>query len=803
MTDPEDKSKKTGSEEPEEEVWGEDPFEDDEADTGEVELGADEAQALLDDDEVFGDEELVEEETSDLRPPGKKGSDRSDKSDKSDRSDQSDKSDDLELVGDDDIVEADQDLVEDVSTGKLEVPAHVRKKLDQALPDDGEEPVGDTMEEPVSARRRSRRRQRTPDPEDAEPTPHGVPPPAPPEESAPWNQDEAAADEPAPMYQEVTETSLEVDGGEAPSPSAAPTNIQPMGGDPAQEKTLIFGEEEVAPPQFPFLVVVQGEEEGREIEITQNQVTMGRGADNDLVFPDIACSRRHCILEKGNGDYTVTDLGSGNGTVVNGRRVQSAVLSDGDEIEIGSTIVQFNLPGEPTGPRGGAVQTITSSQPMPTRSKGGFLADLLADPRRKKLVVYGGGGVLGFLFLMLLIKAVSGPAEPPGPTPEEIRRQEQIRAQQEFDQHMQEARRLVKEKNWKQAQLTVQLALKLDPQNRFALDYRDFIAREVGAQTALQTARNFIEQKAWDEAIAALNQISKESEYHQEAKGLKGRIELEVKADLIAQGKALMEEKNYNQALLKFDEVLRRDPAHEAATEMKRTAEEEIEKEEKRVAKLERTKKRKTVSFKRRRKKEPKKKGSLTGRLLAFYKNGEIDKAIEKAKESGANDQLVKLKKFKSVYTRGMELSKNKGQVKKAIEFLKQAVTLDKKIAGGAGKYSQEIKEKLGKSYFVKGVDAHMNKRYPEAYKSYKASLKYHPSYELANKRLQELEKVAKKFYEEAYIIKSTNAEEAVKKLNIVLQIVPPHHVYYGKAKRLKSNIQGPLSSEPGDDSGF
>lgn len=792
MADPEDKSKKNGSGEPDEEMLGEDPFDDEEPDTGEVELGLEEAQALLDDDEAFGDEELKEEETGDLRRPARQDA----------------KSGDLELVGDNDIVaadDADGDLAEDISTGKLDVPAHIRKKMDQALSESEEEPVGDTMEEPVSPRRRSRRRRRTPDPDDAEPTPHGVPPPAPPEESAPWNQDEQAADEPEPMYQEDTETSLEVDGGEAPpSPSVAPTSIEPIGGDPAQEKTLIFGEEaESAPPEFPFLVVVQGEEEGREIEITQDQVTMGRGADNDLVFPDIACSRRHCILEKRNGDYVVTDLGSGNGTVVNGGRIQNVVLNDGDEIEIGSTILQFNLPGLPAGPRGGEVETVTSSQPMPTEGQSGFLADLMADPRRKKLVVYGGGGVLGFLFLMLLIKAVSGPSEPPGPTPEEIRRQEQIQAQQEFDKHMKEARRLVKEKDWKQAQLSIQLALKLDPQNRFALDYRDFIAREVSAQTALQTARNFIEQKAWDEAIAALNQVSSESEYHEEAAGLKGSIELEVKVDLVAQGKALMEEKNYNQALLKFDEVLRRDPGHEAAAELKRTAEEEIGKEEKRVAKLERTKKHKTVSFKRRRKKPPKKKGSLTGRLLAFYKNGEIDKAIEKAQESGANEQLVKLKKFKSVYTRGMELSRNKGQVKKAIEFLKQAATLDKKIAGGAGKYGQQIKEKLGKAYFVKGVDAHMNKRYPDAYKAYKASLRYHPGYELASRRLKELEKVAKKFYEEAYIIKSTNAEAAVKKLNTVLQIVPPHHVYYGKAKRLKSSIQGPLSSDSGDDSGF
>lgn len=711
---------------------GEDPFEDD-TDTGKMEVSPERAQALLDDREVFEEEELEEEETGDLGPPGEKA----------------------------------------------------------------EEPVGDTMEEPVSPRRR-RRRRRDEEQEEAEPV---AAEPA----AAPWNQDEAAAD-PEPMYQEDTDHSWtpETAEGAARSLSAAPTSVEPAGADPAQEKTLIFGEAaEPGPSEFPFLVVIQGEEEGREIELTQGQVTMGRGADNDLVFPDIACSRRHCLLEERGGDYVVTDLGSGNGTVVNGRRVQNSVLRDGDEIEIGSTILQFNLPSAAKGPRVAGTQTVTSTHPMSAEGQRGFMAELLADPRRKKLVVYGGGGVLGFLFLMLLVKAVSGPAEPPPPSPEEIQRQEQLRMQQELDEHMQEARRLVKEKDWKQAQLSIQLALKLDAQNRVALDYRDFVAREVGAQTALQTARSFIEQKAWDEAIAAINQVSNESEYYAEAAGLKKNIEIEIKSDLIAQGKTLMEEKNYNQALLKFDEVLRRDPGFEEAVELKRAAEEQIAKEEKRVARLDQKKKHKTVAFKKKKKGEAQKKGSLTGRLLALYKNGEIDKAIEKAEESGANETLVKLKKFKSVYTRGMDLSKNKGQVGKSIEFLKQAVSLDKKIAGGAGKYNQEIREKLGKNYFVKGVDAHMNKRYPEAYKAFKTSLKYHPGYELASKRLQDLEKIAKKFYEEAYIIKSTNADAAVNKLNTVLQIVPADHVYYTKAKRLKSSIQGPLSSEPTDESGF
>ena len=72
----------------------------------------------------------------------------------------------------------------------------------------------------------------------------------------------------------------------------------------------------------------------------------------------------------------------------------------------------------------------------------------------------------------------------------------------------------------------------------------------------------------------------------------------------------------------------------------------------------------------------------------------------------------------------------------------------------------------------------------------------------LCQQRLHDLEKTAKKLYEEAYVIKSTNAEQAIKKLDTVLKIIPPTHIYYTKAKRLRTNIQGPICSESPDDSG-
>ena len=69
---------------------------------------------------------------------------------------------------------------------------------------------------------------------------------------------------------------------------------------------------------------------------------IGRGTDSDLRIEDPGISRNHAELRREGGDVTVVDLGSTNGVVVNGRRVQQARLADGASIQLGSTTVTFH-----------------------------------------------------------------------------------------------------------------------------------------------------------------------------------------------------------------------------------------------------------------------------------------------------------------------------------------------------------------------------------------------------------------------------------------------------------------------------
>ena len=73
---------------------------------------------------------------------------------------------------------------------------------------------------------------------------------------------------------------------------------------------------------------------------------LGRGSEADIQFTDTGVSRRHAEVRPGP-PAEVVDLGSTNGTRVNGQRVDSSPLQDGDRIGVGTSELVFHT-GEPT-----------------------------------------------------------------------------------------------------------------------------------------------------------------------------------------------------------------------------------------------------------------------------------------------------------------------------------------------------------------------------------------------------------------------------------------------------------------------
>lgn len=86
------------------------------------------------------------------------------------------------------------------------------------------------------------------------------------------------------------------------------------------------------------LIVQAGALSGDIFEVTKDDVTLGRGSNNDIVISDPAISRTHCQIRREGNGYVIQDANSANGTYINDERIALPyILRDGDEIRVGET----------------------------------------------------------------------------------------------------------------------------------------------------------------------------------------------------------------------------------------------------------------------------------------------------------------------------------------------------------------------------------------------------------------------------------------------------------------------------------
>jgi predicted component of type VI protein secretion system len=121
---------------------------------------------------------------------------------------------------------------------------------------------------------------------------------------------------------------------------------EPQQGDAGH--TMIYSAERLRPPAgdpapasaTKALVVC----DGRRLVVGRSGAVMGRSRDCDIVLSDSNVSRRHAEIRPGDDGWSLVDMGSTNGVLVNGRRVSgSAPLRGGERIELGTTEVRFEL----------------------------------------------------------------------------------------------------------------------------------------------------------------------------------------------------------------------------------------------------------------------------------------------------------------------------------------------------------------------------------------------------------------------------------------------------------------------------
>ena len=98
-----------------------------------------------------------------------------------------------------------------------------------------------------------------------------------------------------------------------------------------------------------LLVVKRGPNAGSRFLLDRDTTSAGRHPDSDIFLDDVTVSRRHAEFRRDGAEFVVVDVGSLNGTYVNREPVDTAVLANGDEVQIGKFRLVFL-----TGPRDAA-----------------------------------------------------------------------------------------------------------------------------------------------------------------------------------------------------------------------------------------------------------------------------------------------------------------------------------------------------------------------------------------------------------------------------------------------------------------
>jgi hypothetical protein len=122
--------------------------------------------------------------------------------------------------------------------------------------------------------------------------------------------------------------------------------------EPGGETTMSFTPEDVADEasvtledletEGPALVVRSGGGRAGEHFVPEgDRTTIGRSPDCDIFLDDVTVSRKHAAIVKKNGDLFIEDQGSLNGTFLNRKRIESAKLENGDELQIGKYKLTF------------------------------------------------------------------------------------------------------------------------------------------------------------------------------------------------------------------------------------------------------------------------------------------------------------------------------------------------------------------------------------------------------------------------------------------------------------------------------
>jgi pSer/pThr/pTyr-binding forkhead associated (FHA) protein len=142
---------------------------------------------------------------------------------------------------------------------------------------------------------------------------------------------------------QVGSTKLRFELAPSPPPPVAGASDVPVWVDSAAPAGERPAPPAPAGPRRFVLRAIKGNDSGKDFPLdpAKDYFVLGRSDAADITIWDIRASRLHCRIDRDESGFTITDLSSSNGTLVNGARITTQRLAPGDKVKIGFTVLQL------------------------------------------------------------------------------------------------------------------------------------------------------------------------------------------------------------------------------------------------------------------------------------------------------------------------------------------------------------------------------------------------------------------------------------------------------------------------------
>jgi tetratricopeptide (TPR) repeat protein len=535
------------------------------------------------------------------------------------------------------------------------------------------------------------------------------------------------------------------------------------------------------------LSCTSGPREGETFELEgAEQWVIGRATDVEISIPDTSVSRRHAAVRQVGGRWVIEDLGSGNGTLVNGIAIAAeSPLAHGDVLTLGDTELTF-MAGAVTSPES------TARRPNPLADSGAIVparrpvgrSELRArrggrpgrsEPspdelaRRKKLILIGAGVFAICLLPLGFLKYRQNQAEA-----ERMAQAAELQAERaRFGQLAQEGKSLMRERNWAEAKKRFNELVVLSPDHREAKDYLAVIEREEANQQHLDLSQKAITEGRLADAQAALVKVEN-TLMHQEERRLKSALD-ERAVDRVREARTIMastDRSTWPQAQEILNDILAAFPEDRDARVALDDLERAMGTPDPNAPRAPRA---------------PVRPKPWDG-AVAAYVDGNLNKAISDLeacadRTAECRELLSKVRRFASLNERVDTLDAG---------GLGQLLQLDLEISDGRrSSLARAAGLKAANAYYRSASAAMAAAQWSRASQYTQRALRANPQHEGSQRLLTQLRAKAKDVYMEGYVIKDNNPDGARELMRQVLEMAPSGDETHTKAKRLLSTLGG------------